>query len=232
MRRPVTWDADVPAEARPVLRDYLDHLSTGLPVGRRRRRLIVDEIADGLACAVQARMDSDGIAPAEAASAAVAELGDPLELASAFATQLVPLTAHRVGLALIATGPVVGLVWASAYGVGESSWLTKIGDVLSAAGVYPFVLAVAVPAAVISAGGAGVLARWLRFPPAWTGRAAVVALLACLLADATLVTGAVLRGGLMTHPELLGVAVAASLVRTVAVLAATRRMLRLRAAAY
>lgn len=100
--------------ARPVIVAYLAEVEAGLPCGRSARAGILAEVADGLVDAVQAQ-SNNGAAPAAAARVAVAGFGDPQVLAAALAGELAGLAAHRVGLALVATGPVVGAVWVAAY---------------------------------------------------------------------------------------------------------------------
>jgi hypothetical protein len=83
--RPLRLDQfGLATEAREVVSDYLSRLGERLPGGRRARSLVLAEIADGLACAVDARVE-DGQSPADAAHAAVGELGEPDQVAAAFA---------------------------------------------------------------------------------------------------------------------------------------------------
>lgn len=72
------------------------------------RRGVLAEVGDGIACAIESRM-ADGASAFEAAREALTELGPAEDLAAAMAAEIVPLTAHRTGLLLLVSGPVVGL---------------------------------------------------------------------------------------------------------------------------
>jgi hypothetical protein len=100
------------AEAR-VITDYLTALSEQLPAP------VVEELADGLDQTCQ-RYLNQGLTPAAAARAAVAEFGAPQIILANF-TRLSParLAARR----LLASGPVVGGCWAIALSTGRAwSW--------------------------------------------------------------------------------------------------------------
>jgi len=218
-----------PAAAR-VVGEYLDVLGSHLPVGRRARIGIRAEIADGLACAIEGRMVR-GEPARSAAVAAVADLGDPRELALAFAGQLGPVTAHRLGVALVGSGPLVGLIWVAARSDGGSDWPARVGTVLAAVPLYPPILAVTVPAAVVAIAGAGWFARRWPLPRRLVTAAAVVAAIGCAAGDLSLLTAAVVSQPVgRPAPALVVLAAAASVVRLSAVSWAGRRIVRLRAA--
>lgn len=221
----------VPPEAAAVLEPYLGALARWLPAARHTKQGILAEIADGLTCCLQHRIAS-GAAPVDAARAAVAEFGDPRRLAGEFAAQLVPTTAHRTGLALVVTGPFVGLVWAAGYAGTTPSWLDRLETVLSSVSAYPLILVMTVPAAVVAIGGAGRLARELRLPARWPGVAALIAAAGCILGDAALVTSTVAAGRLGAASTGLFAAIAVSVARASAAGLAMRRIARLRAAAH
>jgi len=187
--------------ARRVLDGYVAELEAALVGPNPARAAIVAEVADGLAEATAAHQRR-GLAPADAAGAAAAEFGGARLVAAGFGAELAVQTGRRVGLGLLATGPLVGLTWlaaaltnAAAIGQQPSAGLLLV-PVLFAA-----VLAVAVPAAVVSVLAAGRLARWL---PAGSGLAPTAAGLAagcCVAGDLLLLSGlvawAAISGGLV-----------------------------------
>lgn len=96
-----------------VITDYLTALSAQLPAP------VVEELADGLDQTCQ-RYLNQGLTPAAAARAAVAEFGTPEVILASF-TRLSParLAARR----LLASGPVVGGCWTIALITGRAwSW--------------------------------------------------------------------------------------------------------------
>jgi hypothetical protein len=187
--------------ARPVLEGYLAELAAGLAGPRATRAGIVAEVADGLAEATAAHQ-ARSLPPADAAKAAVAEFGDARRLAAGFGTELAAATGRRVGLGLLATGPLVGLTWlamaaASAAGPGPE----PRPALAVVAAVFGVVLAVAVPAAVISVLATGRLGRRLPAGPRTAPTAAGLAAGVCVAGDLLLLTGlvawAVALGGLV-----------------------------------
>ena len=227
-----------PADAR-IVGDYLAAVGLRLPIARRTREEILTELADGLACAVAEEIER-GLAPGPAAHAAVRQFGEPAVLAAGFARQLAPAAAHRVGLGLVTTGPLVGLIWVGAASIGEvgaassgePDWPSRIGAVLSALPLYPLILAITVPAAMIAITGSGWSAR--RFPVfrrLVTG-SAFVAVLGCIAGDVSLLSGAIFGGAAWAAapPGLTLVAVAVSLMRLSVAGFAGSRVVRLRTA--
>ena len=218
-----------PAAAR-VVSDYLTVLGAHLPVGRRARAGILTEIADGLACAIEART-ARGEPADRAAASAVADLGDPRRLALNFAGQLGPAAAHRLGLALVVSGPLVGLIWVAAHPAGGSDWPARVGAMLATVPLYPPILAVTVPAAVVAGAGAGWFARRRPVPRRLATGAALVAAIGCVAGDLSLLTvAAVSHPGGSHPPALVVLAAVASVVRLSGASWAGRRILRLRRA--
>jgi hypothetical protein len=186
---------------RRVLEGYLAELAAALAGPRAAQAGIVAEVADGLieAAAVhQAR----GVTPAAAAGAAVAEFGDARLVAAGFGDELAAETGRRVGLGLLATGPLVGLAWlgtvlasAAAGGPRPPAALAMV------AVVFGVVLVVAVPAAVVSVLVTGRLSRWLPTGPPLAPTAAGLAAALCVAGDLLLLSGllawAVTVGGLV-----------------------------------
>jgi hypothetical protein len=207
-----------PAAPDELFQGWLDVLAERLPASRRTKAAIVAELDDGLRCALEVRLER-GDPPLKAAQATVVEFGAPADVARAYARQLTGAAAHRTGRALVASGPVVGLVWAAWYGAGMSSWPDRVGAVLSAMPFLPVLLAVTIPAALLATAASG----------RWAARAAVVATGGCLVCDASLI--AMVLPSVGAPALLLALAMALSALRLCLSGLAMRRVLRLRAAA-
>jgi hypothetical protein len=93
-----------------LISDYLTELSAQLPAP------FVEELADGLDQTRQHYLDQ-GLDPAAATAAALAEFGPPPVIVTAF-TQVSP--ARRTARRLLAAGPVVGACWATALLTGRA----------------------------------------------------------------------------------------------------------------
>ena len=225
--------AVVDPAARPVLDAYIAELADGLPGSRQARAAILAEIGDGLVETVE-RHQALGKPPARAATEAVAEFGDPHELAASLATELAGSTARRVGLALLGTGPLVGLLWLTAFAAasGGHDWRDALGWLASDLPGLPLLLVLVVPLAVLAIGGGGRLARLLQVGPRQAAGMAGLAAVGCAVCDAVMITTMVtwsVHGG---APSLLATAALtiSGLRLTLAALAA-RRCSALRAAA-
>jgi hypothetical protein len=217
-------------DADRIVAAWLAELDMQLPAGRRARKEILLEIADGLSCAIEEHTEQGQSAEA-AARAAVAEFGDPCTVAAAFARQLGATAAHRLGAGLILTGPLVGLTWAAAYATAGLDWPSRIVNVLSAMPQYPLILAVTIPAAMMAITGAGWAARHMTIPARVATSAALVAAIGCMAGDLSLLSAAVIGHDRIAGPgSLAAVAIAASVVRLSAAAWAGRRIARLRAA--
>ena len=115
-----------------LITSYLDALARQLP-GQ-----VVEELADGLEETYRRHVGL-GLAPEEAAAAAMAEFGDPELIAAEFARAH---PARRAARRLLAVGPVVGLCWAVAL-VTSRAWTWPVPV---AAGIVPGLALVAVVA--------------------------------------------------------------------------------------
>lgn len=93
-----------------LVEGWLAEFAAGLRGPARVRAGVVAELRDGLLEAVDAHRDG-GLAPAEAARAALREFGEPAAIAAAFAPEMAARAARRTAAALIGTGPLVGLLW-------------------------------------------------------------------------------------------------------------------------
>lgn len=217
--------------ARPIVVAYLDELAAGLPCSRSARAAILDEVGDGLVEAVTASSEA-GLSPAVAARTAVAQFGAPPVLAAGFAAELAGVAAHRVGLALIGTGPIVGAVWLAAFSARSGlTWWHQLMTLWSTVPAYALILALAVPAALVAAAaGSGRLPDWAGLGSKGAAGAAMIAATGCVIGDASLLTGLAASAGSGWSALAWGAA-GLSLVRLSSVAAAGRRCARLRSAA-
>ena len=93
-----------------ALAAYLSDLAAQLHGPRRRREAILTELRDGLDQATEDRI-ATGLAPDQAAAAAITQFGSPHAVADAFAGELATAYARRTIACFIATGPLVGIWW-------------------------------------------------------------------------------------------------------------------------
>lgn len=213
------------------LAEYLLRLDQALPLTRKQRKRIVAEVADGLQSAVEAHRAA-GMAPSEIERVVVEEFGDPEELADEFAHALAPGIARRVGLALVISGPVVGLAWVAVVGRGFD-WASRISSVLASMPYVAVLLAVTVPAAIVAVlSGSTSLRRNMSSRVATL--AARFAAFGCVLADVLLVTSVAggLQSGRLAVSGLIVVPVMLSTLRMAATSSAVWRLSRLHAAGY
>jgi hypothetical protein len=224
----LTASLALPREAEAVVVAYLIRLNDLLPLPRGERTRIVAEAADTLACAIEDRIVT-GTPPGRAARTAVAEFGDPAMLAKQFAAVIAPAAARRVCLALLLSGPMVGVAWATALGHGRH-WATRIGSLLETQPYLPPLLMFTVAAAVTAVLGSRKM-LWVNVSGRLATGAAWLATIGCLAADALLLATLItlIAGGAAPG---VWVACAASLscVRLTGAATAARRLARLRAA--
>lgn len=177
--------------ARRVLEQYTAELAAGLAGPRPVRAAIVAEIADGLTETTAAHQRS-GLPPAAAARAAVAEFGDAQLIAAGFGPELAADTGRRIGLGLLATGPLVGLAWlGTALASSDTAGISPPAGLLVLAIVFGAILTVAVPAAGVSVLATGRVSRWLPIGSATAPTAAGLAAMLCMAVDLLLLVGLV-----------------------------------------
>jgi hypothetical protein len=92
---------------------YLAEVAGRLPGPRRAHTAIVTELRSGL-CDTADAYRGAGLSQAQAADQAVAEFGDPAEVAAAFWPEIAASQARRMVLIVLVTGPLVGLLWVAA----------------------------------------------------------------------------------------------------------------------
>jgi len=97
---------------RHLVDSYLAEVTAGLPGPARARAGIVDELRRGSWTAIDAYR-SAGLTAEQAAQAAVSEFGDPGQVASAFRRGSPPARPAARDQP-VATGPLIGLLWAAA----------------------------------------------------------------------------------------------------------------------
>jgi hypothetical protein len=172
-----------------LITDYLSVLSAQLPAP------LVEELADGLDETHQHYL-TQGLTPDAAASAAVAEFGEPQVIVAAF-TRLSP--ARHAARRLLATGPVVGGCWAAALITGRAWTWPVPATVLLLIGVALITVIGLLAAAAFGR-------RYLS-----ARRAGAVACVGITVLDAVMLITAVLAIPVLVWPVIL--AAAASIAR-------------------
>jgi hypothetical protein len=231
MADPSLTNPSLDAAARRVIGAYLAEVADQLGGPAAVRAAILAELEDGLWAATAAHQ-AQPMSPEAAARAAVAEFGRVGAVAAGFGPELAAATGRRVGLGLLATGPLVGSSWLL---VAAATWTWSGREPPAAlglvAGLVGLVLVVAVPAAMVAVAVAGRLSRWLPAGPQVAATAAATAASACVVGDVVLLTGmltATLLAGGVAWPAGL-VAAGASGVRLSLAGRAARRCLTARA---
>jgi len=217
--------------AQQLIDAYLAELSGRLAGDAAARAAIVAELEDGLWAATTAHQ-ARGLPSEEAARAAVAEFGDPRAVAVGFGPELAAATGRRVGLGLLATGPLVGTSWLL---LVATTWRWPGREPPAALGLVAalvgLVLAVAIPAAALSVVLSGRPSRWLPAGPRSAATTAATAAGACVAGDlvllAALLASTVFAGGVAWPAALL--AAGASSLRLSLAARAARRCLAARA---
>jgi hypothetical protein len=216
---------------------YLAEISARLPGSGRVRASIVAELRAGLLDAIDASQAA-GLTADQAATAAIREFGDPAQIAAAFGPELGARRARSTALALVTTGPVIGLLWtlaglASHIGIrGMAPWhwtgAPPGAPVLFAAAFAT--LGVTVWAALLAVAATGRLTRWLPQRPQLGPVTAAFAGFGFAAVDTIMLT--LLGAALLTAPGRLApvpvaAAAAASLARLTLARRAARRCLTL-----
>ena len=207
------------------------------------RNAILTELRDGLLEALNAHRAA-GLAPPAAATAALREFGEPDEVARAFAPELAGRQARRTALALIGTGPPIGLLWLSAAAASHLLgnpghpgppwlWPGPPAAVRVLVALLAMVLLTGVPAGVLAVAATGRPSRWLPDRPRLAPTAAAMLGIAAVAADLLLLSTMcavvlITPGRLVWAP--VTVAAFASLTRLALNSRATGRLLAARAA--
>ena len=198
-RRPGLPPADAsPGHAPPgwpagqLVEDYLAEVAARLPGPARARAGIIAELRAGLLDAADARR-ADGLPAAAADAGAVAEFGDPRQVAAAFRPGLALSQARRVALTLLATGPLIGLLWAatavaSHIGIRSAPPWQWAGAPPASLAAFPLAAAIviAVWTALFTIAATGRATRWLPDRPRLAPGTAAIAGLGAAAADLAL----------------------------------------------
>ncbi len=218
----MTGPGPPPPAAGPV-EDYLAEVTARLPGPARAGAGIVAELRSGLLDAADAHR-SAGLPPAQAARAAIREFGHPVQVADGFRAEIAARQARRVAIALLVTGPLVGLLWIAT--AAASHLGIRFAPPWHQAGLSPGLRAglqlVAVAAvvtawaAILGIASTGRLTRWLPARPQRAPTAAAVAGFSAVGADglglALLAVQLATAPGRLS-PALASAAAAASLAR-------------------
>ena len=224
----------------PLIEDYLGQVAAALPGPARARHDILAELRSGLQDAADAH-HSAGLPAARAAEAAIGEFGDPGQVAAGFRSELALSQARRLALTLVATGPLIGLLWAAAardshLGISHAPPWHWAGAPPGSPAMFPLAgaaLLVTVWAALVTVAATGRLTRWLPRRPRTAAATAAIAGFGAGAAD--LAIFALLASQLASAPATIApapvaAAAAASLTRLTLARRAARRCLTTRAA--
>lgn len=228
-----------PAGAEQLVDAYLAQVASRLPGPARPRGGIIAELHAGLLDAADAHRDA-GLPADSAAAAAVAEFGHPRQVADAFRPGLASSQARHVALTLLATGPLIGVLWAatalaSHIGIRPAPpWQWAGAPPASIAGfpLFAAALAMAVWTALLTVAATGRLSRWLpRRPRLAPGTAALAGLgtAAADLALLALLASQIAAAASTLAPAPAAAAALASLTRLTLAGRAARRCLAARA---
>lgn len=223
----------------PLIDTYLGEVAAALPGPARARRDIIAELRSGLLDAADAHRAAD-LPADQAAEAAVGEFGDPRQIAAAFRPELAARQARRVTVTLITTGPLIGLLWATAASASHIGirhappWQWASAPPASPV-AFPLAAAaflIVVWTALFTMAATGPLTRW--FPASARLAPATAAIAAFGAATADLAIFVLLASQLVSAPSTLApapvaVAAAASLTRLTLASRAARHCLATRA---
>ncbi len=223
----------------PAIDTYLREVAASIPGPRRARSDILAELRGGLLDAVDAHQ-SAGLTAQAAAEAAITEFGHPRQVADAFRPHLAMVQARRVALTLVATGPLVGLLWTAAAHASHIAlrdappWQWPGVPPLAPAAfpVAGVALLLTIWSALATVAATGTLTRWLPSRPRIAATAATTAGFAAAAAD--LAVFALLASQLTSAPGTLAplpvaAATAASLTRLTLARRGARKCLAFRA---
>jgi hypothetical protein len=182
----------VPATAAvPEVERYLAEVAARLPGPATAHTAIVAELRSGLLDAADGHRAA-GLAPVQAVQAAIGEFGIPALVAYGFRAEIAASHARRVSVALLATGPLVGLLWIATAAASHvavrlgSLWQWTSRPAGLGTGIQLVAVAVAVTAwgALLGIAATGRLTRWVPASPRRAPTAAAVAGFGAVGADA------------------------------------------------
>jgi hypothetical protein len=229
----------LPRPGTQQLESCLAAVTARLPGPARAYADIVAELRAGLLDAIDAHLAA-GLSPDTAAETAISEFGDPRRIGDAFRPELAARTARRTALTLLATGPLIGLLWAAAalsshIGIRQAppwQWASAPPDSLVAFPLAAAALAVTVWAALVTVAATGRLTRWLPTRPRLTPATAAIAGFGTVTFDVIilmlLISQLIAAPGTLA-PVPIAAAATASLTRLTLARRAARRCLTTRA---
>jgi hypothetical protein len=233
----VTSPNELSSACEQTIGSYLAEIDARLAGPARARRDIMTELGAGLADAADAHR-SAGLNMAQAARAAIAEFGSPDQVAVGFRAELAAAQARRTALALMATGPLAGVLWivaALTSHIGAQpappwEWVGLPTGARLATHVAMPVLAATIGSSLFTVATTGRLTRWLPARPAASAAIAASGLVVVDVAmlAALAILAASMPGRLAPLP--VAAAGAASLTRLSLVSRAARNLLTIRAA--
>jgi hypothetical protein len=225
--------------AGPAVEGYLAEVTAQLPGSARAQAGILAELRSGLLDAADAHR-SAGLPQAQATLAAIREFGRPAQVAAGFRTEIAACQARRIAVALLITGPLVGLLWiatavTSHLGIRFAppwQWTGLSPGLRVGLQLVAVTAGATAWAAVLGIAATGRLTRWLPAKPRRAPTAAAVAGFSAVGADGLGL--ALLAAQLATapgrlSPALAAAAAAASLTRLMLARRAARRCLAIRA---
>jgi HAAS domain-containing protein len=174
-------------DAATVLIDgYLVDLASALGCQKSVRSAIVSEIRDGL---MEAASDYKalGMRNREAVEAAIGEFGEPTTVADSFRPEFAARRARRTAIALLASGPLVGIAWiAGAFFTGLPPVRDHLTGPWLALPLVGLAIVIAAPSSVVAVVTTGRAGIRLPLPPNLPAKAVSIARVAALAADTTL----------------------------------------------
>lgn len=227
---------DAPApDVRTAVERYLAEVTARLPGSPRAHSGMMAELRSGLLDATDSHR-SAGLPPAEAVQAAIREFGDPTQLADDFRPEVAASLARRVAVAVLATGPLVGLLWiataVASHLAPRLQWAALPPRLQVGLLLVTLAVGVTVWGALFGIAATGRLTRWLPDRPRRAPAAAAVAGFGAVGADAlglALLAVQLAATPGKVSPVLAAVAAAASVVRLVLARRAARHCLAIRA---
>jgi hypothetical protein len=221
--RVTAFDIELDDAATAVIDGYLAELTRRLPANAPLAADVLAELREDLLEAT-AKLADGSLDNASAARTATVQFGGVDDLVVAFEPELAVRQARRIGMTLLATGPLVGTTWVAALFLTASP-LAGVWRWLPLA-VLPLLL-LGGPATVLTVITTGRLTRWLRPQARLTNGAVAVAGLTAGTLDAVLLVGtvALLLAPVPAPSPLLALAVVASLARLVFVSRAALHLL-------
>lgn len=222
-----------------VIDTYLSRVAAALPGSSRARRDVLAELRSGLLDASDAHRAA-GLPTDQATEAAIGEFGDPTQVAAAFRPELATRQARHLALCLVATGPLIGLLWVSAaftshFGIRQAppwQWPHLTAIARFAVPLAVLTLLISIWAALFTLAATGRLTRWLPARTRLAPTAAAIAGFGTVAADLAIFV--LLASQLTSAPSTLApgpiaAAAAASLTRLTLARRAARRCLTARA---